>query len=107
LCGDPIENNQRRAVFGLAKGGERVGNARKVVGIGDVQHVPMVGGKARGDVFGEGDTGLAIDGDVIVVVNPTKIIEAEMTGKRGRLGADALHQVAVAANGVNIIIEDI
>jgi hypothetical protein len=41
------------------------------------QHIPMAGEEARGDVLGEGDLGLAVDGDVIVVVDPEQILEID------------------------------
>src|SRR5689334_5631461 len=43
---------------------------------------------------------------MIVVVDPAKVIEAEVAGQRCRLGADAFHQAAVAAYAVNIVVED-
>ena len=74
-------------------------------GIADPQHIPMVGEEARGDIFGKGDAGIAVDGDVIVVVDPAQIIQGEMAGERSGLRADAFHQAAVAANGIDVIIE--
>jgi hypothetical protein len=43
-----VENDQRRPVFGLAEDGECIRDARKIVGITDPQHIPMIGEEARG-----------------------------------------------------------
>ena len=51
-------------------------DAIEIVGIADAQHVPAVGQEPRGDVLGEGDVGLALDGDVVVVVDPAEVVEA-------------------------------
>jgi hypothetical protein len=66
-----------------------------VVAVGDPLHVPVVGGKAGADVFGEGEVGGAVDADVVVVVEDDELAELLMAGKRGGLAADALHHVAV------------
>src|SRR4029077_8815291 len=79
----------------------------EIVGIADPQHVPMIGEEAGGDILGESDASLAVDGDVIVVVDPAQIIESEMAGKRSRLRADAFHHVAVAANRIDVVVEQV
>ena len=63
--------------------------------------------EARRDILGEGDAGVALDGDVVVVVDPAEVVEAEMAGERGRLRADAFHQAAVAADRVDVVVEDL
>ena len=79
----------------------------QIVGIADPQHVPAIGEEARRDILGEGDAGLAFDGDVVVVVDPAQVVELEMAGERGRLRADAFHQAAVAANRVDVVVEQL
>jgi hypothetical protein len=44
---------------------------------------------------------------VIVVVDPAQIVEGEMAGERGRLRTDAFHQAAIAADGIDVIVEEI
>src|SRR5262249_24988939 len=53
------------------------------------------------------DTRVAFDGDVVVVPNPTEIVESQMSGKRCRFRADTLHQAAVAAHRVDFVIENV
>ena len=47
------------------------------------------------------------DGDVVVVVDPAEIVEAQVAGQRRRLRRDALHHAAVAADGVDVVVEDL
>ena len=91
----------------VAEHRERVLDPLEVVGVADPQHVPAIAEKARRDVLGEGEARVAFDGDVVVVVDPAQVVEAEMPGQRGRLRADALHQAAVAAYRVDVVVEDV
>ena len=102
-----VEHNERRPAFRLAEYRERVFDAVNVVGIADPQDIPTIREKSRGDIFGKRDTRIAFDADVVVVPNPTEIIEAEMAGQRGSFGRDAFHHAAVTANGVDVVVEDI
>ena len=79
----------------------------EIVGVADAQHVPSVGQEARRDILGEGDARVAFDGDVVVVVDPAKVVELQVAGQRRRFRADAFHQAAVAADGVDVVIEDV
>ena len=88
----------------IAKG---VLNAINVVGIANAQDVPTVGEEPRGDILRKGDARVALDGDVIVVPDPAEVVEAEMTGQRGRFGSDAFHHAAVAAHSVDIVVENV
>src|ERR1700692_1238439 len=67
----------------------------------------MISEEARGDSLSKCNAGLAVYGDVIVVVDPAQIVEGEMAGERGRLRTDAFHQAAVAADGIDVIVEEI
>ena len=102
-----VEDDQRRPALGLAEDRERILDALEIVGVADPQHVPAIGEEARRDILGEGDAGVALDGDVVVVVDPAQVVEAEMAGERGRLRADALHQAAVAADRVDVVVEEV
>ena len=79
----------------------------QVVHVGDVQHVPVPAAEARGHVVAEGQRGAALDGDVIVVVEPDQVRQAEMSRDRRCFVADAFHQVAIAAEDVGAIVEGI
>ena len=102
-----IQDDQGGPALGLAEDRERILDAREIVGIADPQHVPVIAEEARRDILGEGDARLALDGDVVVVVDPAQVVEAEMAGERSGLRADALHQAAVAAYGVDVVVEEV
>ena len=61
--------------------------------------------KARRHVLGERDARVAFDGDVVVVINPAQVVEAEMPGQGRRLRPDAFHHAAVAADRVDVVVE--
>ncbi len=102
-----VDDNQRRPARGLPEDRERILDLLPTVGIADPQHVPAICEAAYRHILREGDARVALDGNVVVVVDPTQVVEAEMTGQRGRLRADPFHQAAVAANCINIIVEEI
>ena len=102
-----VQNDEGRAPLRLAKDVQRVLDALDVVGVADAQHVPAIAQEAGGDVLGEGDARVAFDRDVVVVVDPAEVVEAEMAGQRRRFRADALHHAAVAAYRVDVVVEDL
>jgi len=61
--------------------------------------------QAPANILVEGQRRLALDGDVIVVVEPAEVVELEMAGHRRGLATDALHHAAVAEDGVGVVIE--
>ena len=77
-----------------------------VIAVGDPDHVPAVGGKTGAHVLAEGDVGIALDGDLIVIVEQGELVQVQGPGQRGGLGGDALHHAAVAADGIGAVIHD-
>ena len=102
-----VQNNERGPVLRLAKDVEGVLDALDVVGVADPQDVPAVSQKSRLDVLCKGDARVPLDGDVVVVVDPAKVVEAQVTGQRRCFRRDALHQAAVSANGIDVVVEDL
>ena len=102
-----VQDDERGASLGLAEDVERMLDEIDVVRIAHPEDIPAVAQKPRGDVLGERDPGAALDRDVVVVVDPAKVVEAEMSGERSSLGAHALHQAAVAAHRVDVVVEDL
>ena len=76
-----VQDDQRRPALGLAEDFQRILDPFEVIGIADPQDIPSIGEEARGDIFGEGELRVALDGDVVVVVDPAEIVEAEMAGE--------------------------
>ena len=56
-----------------------------------------------GHIFGEGEVGGTLDGDVVVVVQIDQLAQAQVAGQGGRLGGDPLHEVAVADDRVHMM----
>src|SRR5262249_54348332 len=79
----------------------------EVVGVAHAGDVPAVGDEPRGHVLAEGPLGVALDGDLVVVVNPTQVGELQMAGQRGSFAGDALHHAAVAGDGVHVVVEHV
>ena len=79
---------------------------RLVVGPVDGLHVPAVGLVAGGDVLGQRDVGVVLDRDPVGVVDHGEV--AELAGRRRCAEAsarDALLDVAVAADRVDLVVE--
>ena len=91
-------------VAGFAERGVDGGDVHAVDGADDV---PVVGAEAGGDVLGERDVGIALDGDVVVVVEVDDLAEPKRAGEGGRLGGDALHEVAVGDDAVDAVVDDL
>ncbi len=70
----------------------------------DMPAIPL---EALGPILGVGDVGLAVDGDRIVVVEIDDFAQAQVAGKAGRLAGDALHEIAVAHNGIGEVVDDL
>ena len=63
----------------LSKDVEGVLDTLDIVGIADPQDVPAISQKSRLNVFGKSDPRVPFDRDVVVVVDPAKIVEAQVT----------------------------
>src|SRR5262249_44451502 len=101
-----VQNDECRTSLRLAEASQRLLDAFEIVGIAHPQDVPPVPQESGGDVLGEGDARVPLDGDVVVVVDPAEVIEPEVPGERGRLRSHPLHQAAVTDYGVDVVIED-
>src|SRR4029077_11487352 len=101
-----VQHDERGPAFRLLEYRERLFDSANVIGVADAQNVPAVGEKTRGHVLGESDVRVPFDADMIVVPDPAKIIQTEMTGERGSFGSNAFHHTAVTADGVDVVVED-
>src|SRR5215472_2698952 len=101
-----IKHNECRSALRLLEDVERLLDPLTIVGVSDSQHVPSVSEEASCNILSERQTSVPLDRDVVVVVDPAKIVEAEMTGKRCRFRRNSLHQTAISANGVDVVVED-
>src|SRR5438067_2130310 len=94
-----------RPVLHRPGGGNGAIDGFDVVAVLDAQGVPAIGGVAPEPILGEGDLGVAGERNVVVVIQKDEVAEAEMAGERGGFAGDALHQIAVRADGVDGRVE--
>ncbi len=73
-----VDDDQGRAVVLLLERLEGSGQHLEVVRVTDPGDVPAVGDEARGDVLGEGERRVALDRDLVVVVDPAEVRELEV-----------------------------
>ena len=103
----PQDDQRWPLLLGLRRG-ERTEQRVQILGVVDVLDVPAVGLEALALVLRrERERRRAVDRDVVVVVDVDEAAEPEMAGNRRRLGAEALHHVAVGANRVDPRVDDL
>src|ERR1017187_1041919 len=78
----------------------------QIVRVVDVRDVPTIGFETSAHVLVEGQVRLALNGDLVVVVNPAQIRKPQMSGDGRGLGRNALHHVAVAAKDPHVVAEE-
>ena len=76
-----VQNNERWPITRLVKDVYGVLDALDVVGVAYTQNVPSISQKSRLDVLCKRDARFSLDGDVVVVVDPAKVVEAQVTGQ--------------------------
>ncbi len=100
------EHDERRAGF-LAPGGiERQVDGVEVIAVIHVLHVPAICLEALAHVLAEGERGIAVDGDVVVVVDEAELAQPEVSRKAGRFAGDAFHEVTIAAEAPDPVVDD-
>ena len=101
---DGAADDQGRAVgaLRLAQGLVDRGRVEAVA----VEDAPAVGLEARGGVVGEREADVALDRDLVGVVEDDELREAEAAGEGRGLVRDALLEVAVAAHHVDVVVEE-
>ena len=101
-------DDQRGPLPFRLRGAEGPVHGFEVVAVGQVLDEPAVGLEALADVFlAESEIGGAFDSDVVVVVQEDQIVEPEETRDRRRFRRHALHQVAVTADAVDLVVDDL
>ena len=83
------------------------GDGRRVLAVLDTLGVPAVGVEAGQHVLRPGHRGGAVELDVVVVVERDQLAQPEVAGEAGGLGGDALLEVAIGAEGVGPVVDDL
>ncbi len=97
--------DERRLLRRLTRRRDSRANGQWIMAIHPLR-VPAIGIEALQHVFGERQIRLAVNGDMVVVVEEHKLAQPQMAGQRTRLVGDALHQVAVADQGVGRVVDE-
>ena len=101
------DDDQARLVLDRAGGGERLLDAVQRHVLAEVLDVPAVRLVALADVLAHRERRVALDRDVVVVVEDGQAAEAEVAGERGGLVLDALLHVAVGRDHVGVVVDDV
>src|SRR4051812_20163190 len=81
-----VQHDKCRTTLRLAEDLKGTLDAVEVICIADAQHVPPKPEESCLYVLGKREARTAFDRDVIVIVDPAEIVEAEMSGQRRSLG---------------------
>src|SRR6266511_6252612 len=69
--------------------------------------VPPIGAESLADQLAEGQVGVSLDRDMVGGVQGDQLAEVEVAGQGRRLGGHPLHEVAVAAEDVGVVVHDV
>src|SRR6266480_4995180 len=70
-------------------------------------YVPTVGLESSSGVIAESESGVAFDGDVIVVIETDQLAEPGVSRERSGLVRDALHHVSIAGDEIHVMVDDL
>ena len=99
------DGDQARSVVGSG-GFDRRGDGLDIVAVRDTLGVPAVGIEAGRHVLRPGHPGGPVQLDQVVVVEHHEPAQTQVAGQAGRLGRDALLEIAVGRDDVGPVIDD-
>ena len=102
-----IDDDQLGAILHVERVGIGVCEGYQIVGVADVLDIPTIGCEPCGHIFVVGEIGVALDGDVVVVVDPAQVRKFQMPGDRRGFRGNSFHHVAVAANRPDVVVEQL
>src|SRR5438876_1092432 len=100
-----IDDDERRSICG---GLERLKSScqhLQIIRVANARNVPTIGDEACCHIICKGQGSISFDGDMVVVIDPAKVRELQVTGQGGCFVADTFHHAAITANGVDIVVE--
>ena len=98
--------HQRRAVLNTHRSRHGLLDGNPIVAV-DAERVPSVRVEAGGDILAEREVRRPVDRDLIVVVDVDELAERQMTRQRGCFGRHTLHQITVAHEPVDVVVDEI
>ncbi len=104
--GGPDDDQGRFAGLGFGRG-ERIGDCHTVIAVGNFEDLPAVSFIALADIFGESDVGIALDGNVIIIVKHDQLAQFQGAGQGSCFAGDPFHQAAVANKCVGVMVDDL
>src|ERR1700722_1323302 len=84
---------------------DSVADGGGIIAVRQCLDVPAVGFKSSSHIFGVGNVCVAFDGNMVVIVEEDEVAKCKISGNRGGFGADAFHHVAIAADAIDMIVE--
>jgi hypothetical protein len=78
-----------------------------VVTVLDGDDVPAVSLVSLVDVLSEGNVGVTVNGDVVVIPDGNQVTELEVTSERAGFARDTLHEAAIAEEAVGVVVDEI
>ena len=98
--------DERRTVLIFLGQPDRFFDQVDVIAVRNRHHLPAIRLEPQPDVLRKGDVGAAFNGNMIVVIEINQFAQSQCRRQRSRLGADALHQIAVGNQRIRIMIDD-
>lgn len=69
--------------------------------------VPAVGLVALGNILSEGNVGVTVNGNVVVIVDADEVAELEVASQRRGLARDTLHQATITEEAVGVVVNQV
>ena len=82
------------------------GHGVQVAPVHCAQHLPAVGLETAGNVLQESDVGVALNGDLVVVVYDDEFTQAQSSSQGSGFGSNAFLEVAVRCQSIGIVVND-
>ena len=78
-----------------------------VVTIGHGQSVPAVRLVALEDILGEGNVGVTVNGDMVVVPDGDEVAQLKVTSERGSFARYTLLEASITKEGICVVIDEV
>lgn len=73
----------------------------------DSLDVPVISFETLEDIFGEGDTSVTIDGDVVIIIEGNELTKLQVTSERASLRGNTFLKTAITEDDIGVVVEDL